>query len=343
MDCKTRKMMAIMIVSILVAVCLASCFYGQSSSGVRVTIDQDGDLFTLTVETDYHFDEYLKEGSNDLDEFYDFLENNVTNGTSINGVSGGSCSTFVVGSPEDDLLFARNFDFRQTTEGLVKTDPTYGYASYSMVDLRMFGHHGYETLDEMIGNDAYLAVAYIPMDGVNEAGVSVTINALHNGMPIYQDTGKTPIFTTAALRLILDYADDVDSAVELVKQYDLRSNSNYHIMVSDRYGNSKAIEIVDNETIVTDTVLMTNHYITEKGKDTPVTPSSQYRYDTIANALRSSGGVMTVEEAMAVLSAVSQNDGLGHMTRWSLIYNMTVPSVTICLTMDYSVSYHYVL
>ena len=46
------------------------------------------------------------------------------------------------------------------------------------------------------------------------------------------------------LRMILDYADDVDSAVELVKKYNLHdsANTSFHYMVADATGKSAILE-----------------------------------------------------------------------------------------------------
>ena len=51
------------------------------------------------------------------------------------------------------------------------------------------------------------------------------------------------------LRMILDYADDVDEAVELVEKYDFHdsANSSFHYMVADKSGKSAILEWVNED------------------------------------------------------------------------------------------------
>lgn len=63
-----------------------------------------------------------------------------------------------------------------------------------------------------------LAAPYAPLDGINEKGFAVTVLKIADE-PTSQDTGKTNI-TTTAIRLMLDKADTVDEAIDLLQQYD---------------------------------------------------------------------------------------------------------------------------
>lgn len=58
-----------------------------------------------------------------------------------------------------------------------------------------------------------------------------------------QTTDKTDLTSTTMLRMILDYADSVDKAVELVKKYDLHdsANTSFHYMVADRQVNLQSL------------------------------------------------------------------------------------------------------
>lgn len=102
-----------------------------------------------------------------------------------------------------------------------------------------------------------LAAPYAPLDGINDAGVSCGIFMSYQGgektMPTDQDTDKPDFTSTTLLRLILDYADSVEEAVEIASSYDLHdsANTSYHYMVADSTGKSAILEWT-NGTDLTD-------------------------------------------------------------------------------------------
>ena len=69
-----------------------------------------------------------------------------------------------------------------------------------------------------------LAALYAPLDGMNEAGLAVSVNMIQDGEAIEQDTEKPDITTTTAIRLLLNQASDVEEALKLLGQYDMHSS-----------------------------------------------------------------------------------------------------------------------
>ena len=69
-----------------------------------------------------------------------------------------------------------------------------------------------------------LAALYAPLDGMNEAGLAVSVNMIQDSAAIEQNTDKPDITTTTAIRLLLDQAGNVDKALELLGQYDLHGS-----------------------------------------------------------------------------------------------------------------------
>ena len=96
-----------------------------------------------------------------------------------------------------------------------------------------------------------LAAPYAPLDGINEKGLAVAVLRIADE-PTDQDTGKTDITTTTAIRLMLDKAATVDEAVSLLEQYDMHSSAGscYHFQLADAAGNSAVVEYIDNEFVV---------------------------------------------------------------------------------------------
>lgn len=133
-----------------------------------------------------------------------------------------------------------------------------------------------------------LAALYAPLDGMNEAGLAVSVNMIQDSATIEQDTGKPDITTTTAIRLLLDQAGDVDEALNLLKQYDLHASMGMmnHFAIADAAGRSVAVEYIDNEMIVIDTPALTNFYLAEGEKNGIGTQQSHERYDILMERLK---------------------------------------------------------
>ena len=88
-----------------------------------------------------------------------------------------------------------------------------------------------------------LAALYAPLDGMNEAGLAVSVNLIEDSDNIEQDTDKPDITTTTAIRLLLDKAANVDEALDLLRQYDLHSSMGMmiHFALADSAGRSVAV------------------------------------------------------------------------------------------------------
>ena len=210
-----------------------------------------GKVYEMTMDGGYYFDEFIKQGgvSND-DDLIQFIVDNITKGIipiSMKAPEVG-CSSFTVIDENGNNLFGRNYDFASTSSLILHTNPGNGrHASISSVDLQFLG------LGDGIKLTA-IAAAYAPLDGMNDAGVSCGIYMSYQGpgdesYSTDQQTDKPDLTSTTMLRMILDYADDVDEAVELVKKYDFHdsANSSFHYMVADASGKSAILEWVNED------------------------------------------------------------------------------------------------
>ena len=120
----------------------------------------------------------------------------------------------------------------------------------------------------LINRIVTLAAPYAPLDGMNEKGLAIGVLVIQDGK-VHQNTGKVPITTTSAIRMVLDKAATVDEAIELLKNYDMNSSgeTGYHFQIADASGNTAVIEYINNEM----------HVLTkeEGGRNTPFV--SNYR------------------------------------------------------------------
>lgn len=326
----------------------------------------DGAVYELKVSGDYYFDEFLEQGgaSNDKD-LIAFITQSITKGIIPMEIKTTSiaCSSFTADTETGDRVFGRNYDFSPTNTAIVYTNPGNGrHASYSTIDLHFLGlaqDKDVETIGQKI---LALAAPYVPLDGINDAGVACGIFMSYQGegkgTATDVDTEKPDLTSTTLLRLILDYADSVEDAVALVEQYDLHDSANcaFHYMVADSTGRSAILEWVgedaENDTdgsqrhlnvlwndtdalstssdwqVITNFIKTPGYYA--DGNTEEMRGLDRYTY--LADALEETDGVVADDEAaMSLLAAVGRrtwnNDDSNSCTIHSVVYNLTEKTV----------------
>ena len=326
----------------------------------------DGAVYTMTVKGDFYLDEFISRGGvkNDT-ELIDFITGKITKGLIDMGISSPeiACSSFTARSESGDALFGRNYDFSKTNTCIVFTEKNDGrHATISTVDIQFLGIDVNKNIDTLMEKITCLAAAYAPLDGINDAGVSCGIYMTYQGgeetVPTDQNTDKPDFTSTTLLRLILDYADNVEEAVEIASSYDLHDSAktSYHYMVADASGKSAILEWVygsdatDNDGSKrelkvtyndadshigemegsTEYQVITN-FIIEPGyyDDSPIGEKKGYdRYERIYEELNKTGGIVKDEKAaMDILAIVGRrswkNDDGNGCTVHSVVYNLT--------------------
>lgn len=325
----------------------------------------DGAVYEMKIAGDYYFDEYLEQGgaTNDKD-LIQFITDKITKGLIPMSIeeSDIACSSFTAAAKDGDRLFGRNYDFSQTNTCLVLTGPGDGrHASISTVDLQFLGIDEKKGVNSLMDRIKCLAAAYAPLDGINDAGVSCGIYMTYQGkgddaIGTDQNTDKPDLTSTTMLRMVLDYADSVDEAVEMIQKYDLHDSAgtSYHYMIADSTGKSAILEWIGDkdatdsdgskrELVITyndtDTAMNTPDYqcvtnfIVEPGYyDDEKDMKGLDRYKRIHSRLKEAGGVLEDEEAaMDILAEVGRrnwkNDDKNGCTVHSAVYNLTDKSV----------------
>ena len=327
---------------------------------------QDGSVYTMTVKGGFYLDDFVKQGGvSDDKELIAFVTEKITKGlidVKIDTPDIG-CSSFTAKSQEGDVLFGRNYDFSKTNTCIVFTEKSQGrHATISTVDLQFLGMDVEKDVESLMDKITCLAATYAPLDGINDAGVSCGIYMTYQGgketVATDQNTDRPDFTSTTLLRLILDYADDVEEAVEIASAYDLHDSAktSYHYMVADASGKSAILEWVgqtdaaDNDGSArklkvtyndddahigqlegaTDYQVITN-FIIQPGyySDSPAEEKKGYdRYEKIYGELQKTGGMVTDENAaMDILAAVGRrswkNDDGNGCTVHSVVYNLT--------------------
>ena len=367
----TLIVLGILLALVLTLSIILYCVWGDeiaTLTSIRMLRDRndghlDGAVYLMEVKGGFYLDEFVAQGGASSDaELIVFVTEHITKGLIDLGISESevACASFTATTQEGDALFGRNYDFAKTNVCIVITEANEGrHASISTVDLQFLGIDTESNLNGLMDQITCLAAPYAPLDGVNDAGVSCGIYMTYQGgetVATDQDTQKPDLTSTTLLRLILDYADDVDEAVEIARRYDLHdsANTSYHYMVADASGRSVILEWVaatdltdndgsarelrviysDNDAHigeaegssdyqwVTNFILQPGYYERDsekKGLD---------RYEHIYSLLsRTDGIVANEEDAMEILASVGRrtwnNDDGNGCTVHSVVYNLT--------------------
>ena len=344
--------------------------------------NRSGPLYTIDVSGGYYFDKFLEQGGARNDqELIDFLVQNLTKGIvpiELEAPTVG-CSSFTFQTPEGDRYFARNYDFSPTTSMIVRTAPGDGrHASVSSADLQFLGITDCAEITSFMEKCLALVSPYVPLDGINDAGVSCGIYMSYQKdvgedgqeavVSTDQNSGLPDLTSTTMLRMILDYADDVDEAVSLVRQYDFHdsASTSFHYMVADRTGRSAILEWVDPDGHVgnddgtkrelrvyyndDDAIVgeregkesfqyITNFLVTPDYYDEDSQKGGYDRYLAIPKTIDPDGnnptGKFSKEEGMDLLKTLGRRrwdaakpSDSNNITVWSSLYNLTDKTVT---------------
>lgn len=311
---------------------------------------EDG-FSAVRYDGDYGFDGFLAQGGASSDgEVIAYLADSLLPGLDLEGLLGNTfgCSTISVQNPSGEVLFGRNFDWENCEAMVVTAYPQNGYASISTVNTDFITQNVGDSVVGMalqLDKVKTLAALYAPLDGMNEAGLAVSVNMIQDAASIAQDTENPDITTTTAVRLLLDKAANVEEALELLGQHDLHGSMGMmiHFAIADSTGRSVAVEYVDHEMIVTDTTVLTNFYLADGEKNGIGTQQSHERYDILMRLLEETP-TMTMAEVRNALDSVSKdNFGEFESTEWSIVMNLATGEARYYHRENYTKSYVFTL
>ena len=305
----------------------------------------DNVLYSMKYDGDYGFDEFLETGASTDGELVKFVTSRLLRGLPLEfSIPDLGCSTFSAWTEDGDRIFGRNFDLTYSPALVVETAPDHGYRSLSTVNLAFLGFGEDKLPDTLKQKLITLAAPYAPLDGINEKGLAVAVLRIGDE-PTNQDTGKTDITTTTAIRLMLDQAATVEEAVNLLEQYDMHSSAGscYHFQMADASGASAVAEYIDNELVVLKEdkgyQVATNFLLSDKKFNFG---SGQDRYAILESSLDECGGVVKDEQAgMDLLQAASKDwhrsetTGRMNATQWSILFNCTDLTAKVITGLQY--------
>lgn len=314
-------------------------------------------VYLMTYKMDYKLNKYLKSGSKNIKQLYDFIDKTTAvpftnnDSTTVSApktkelasyYQDEECSAFSTFDNKGNMIFARNLDLEGKHPVLaLYIAPSQGYASISIVELTTLGlSDDNEKLLNSLKNyqerSPLLRAPYMPRNGMNEKGLVVaTLNVPYE--KVAYDKSKPVLGHWQVLRLLLDKAATVKEATELMKNYNCFDGS-VHFFIADADGNSAVVEYLKGEMKVISSdehfQVVTNFYLSNKER----LGKGQKRYDTAYEILKNSNSNLDEVDSMDILRTVKEDT-----TVYSIIYNQGTGHVYLAYKGNYKSIYKFKL
>ncbi len=317
-------------VGLILVFLFTSCAVNKENEDITglQKIDQYS-LYVYSYPGDYGFEEYLQSGEHHAD----FL-NHPADQTF-------ACSVFAAFGNDAQNLLGRNFDWHNHPILILFTQPSSGFKSVSVVDIAYLGYD--EQFTPLDDPGALVDAPYFPFDGMNEKGLAVGMMSVAHAEG-GNDPAKVTLGDLELMRLMLDYAENVEEAVQLIRNYNVDFDQvPVHFFIADKSGASAVIEYIDGIPLVIpnkqDWQVSTNFLISE---EQPMgAASSCWRFNLLEEALEEAQGYLDSTGAMELLEEVSQPGT--YATRWSVVYDLTNVELEIVVGRNYENIYEFSL
>jgi hypothetical protein len=267
----------------------------------------DFPLYVMHFYGDYELPNYAPRAS---------LSQDIQSGCRSGNLYLWACTCFSAKTEQGSQLLGRNFDWSSHPALLLFTNPPGRYASVSMVDISYLGYSKSDAPDKNPGG--LLRSPLLPFDGMNEQGLAVGMMAVPSAHGP-DDPQKQTAGSLLIIRLILDYAKNVDQAIAILKKFNIsfQEGPPLHYFITDRSGKSVVAEFVNRKISVLSNThpwqVATNFIIT--GLSPESARASCWRYKKVWETLESQV-MFTLLNALSLLEDVSQGN-----TIWSVVYD----------------------
>jgi hypothetical protein len=280
----------------------------------------DFPLYVMRFYGDYSLPDYEAKESfhHDIKETLPrCFQNNIRNGNLSGYPPLWACTCFSTMTEQGGQLLGRNFDWSDHPALLLFTNPPGRYASVSMVDIFYLGYSRSDAPDKNPGG--LFQSPLLPFDGMNEQGLAVGMMAVPTADGP-DDPQKQTVGSLLIIRLMLDYAKNVEEAIDIFKSFniDFRGGPPLHYFITDRSGRSVVVELVGREISVLRSThswqVATNFIIT--GLSPENARASCWRYKKVSDTLENQVNKLSPLNALTLLKDVSQGN-----TIWSVVYD----------------------
>ena len=338
-----------------------------------------GRIYEMTYDVDYKLDEALNAGIDGTTTLTAFVATRLLDVLPTSKVKNltydAGCSVFACpDKTTGHQLMGRNFDFNHldatTKERImipviaVHTAPAGGKKSVSFVDGQFVGYKSGFYTDGKSDLSMLMALPYLMLDGINEDGFAISVLKLDGKPTCQQAEGKKTIFTTVAMRMLLDRAGTVKEAIEMLKQYNMSMDkdpkASYHFFMADATGDYAIVEYTnpdlslnpDKMEVLTgnDTLrCVANFYVspTMANTDHGFNKSSHgmERYKILRKNLLQYAYNLNATQGMDLLTQVAQGPEESFLstgfTQWSEIYNLNKKKVTMSILREFGKTFEF--
>ena len=323
--------------------------FGPLVKGALSVKQLDEGLYYMEFKGDDGFEGFIRSGggrsSMEISRYIvKFLSKGFARGPETAEVADAyGCSAFTVRDPEDRFMMGRNFDFSESTALILHSRPRDGYESISTFNLRFLGFGEDWKPDSFAKKYMALSCLFVSLDGINEKGLAIADLMAGDDTETHQDRGKPDLTTTSALRYVLNRAATVDEAIALLESIDMHSDigTAHHYAISDASGHSVVAEYIDGELVVTDTPIVTNHYLAESRFGEGLIPGDN-RYDILEDEYVEYLGVFDMESLRNAMESVSQTpSGSFGGTQWTVLWDLESPTATYYLRRNFDKAYRF--
>jgi len=318
---------------LVAAVMIAGILFRHELKTLSSLKEYKSGVYTMTYDGDYGFDTFLKYGATSDKDIEEFVTKKLLKGIPIKmNVTDAGCTAFVSTNENGEVIFARNFDFEYAPFMQIYTNPDNGYASVSTVNLSYAGYSKDNLPTSGIGINNFLTLAapFLPFDGMNEKGVCMALLAVPEAQ-MTNDPDKITLNTTTAIRLVLDKAESVDEAIELLKQYNIYFSGNVecHFLIADATGKSVIVEYYDGELQVVKSdkdYQIASNFIAYNEVNIGEGFTEFERYDVVEKVLTENNNMVSMDVCESLLNEIGvEYEGVDKL-QWSVVYNLTEKS-----------------
>lgn len=235
----------------------------------------------------------------------------------------GQCSHFAVlphATSDEHMRVGRSYEWNMQDDFRLCTTRIKGFAAHLGFSLLLFGR----------------------IDGMNEHGLSATMSA---GTPGINPQVEGCLFW-AVIRTVLDRCQNVDEAIELVRNIPI--SFNFNLLLADKSGEAALMEIANVNRAVKRIaagsrekfIHATNHYVLPEmlPYDQARMWNSVLRYRAIESRLSAALPDIGPEVMRGILTDLMEEGGVcghhvseGFGTLWSILFDLTAGKAEICM------------
>ena len=255
------------------------------------------------------------------------------------------CSALTARTPEGTVLMGRNFDFNHSTNLITHVIPKDGYETITTFNVDFFGFGDNWVPEGMPNQFMALTSLFFALDGINEKGLAIADLMAGDEVETHQETGKPALTGSVAIAYVLRRAANVEEALATFGSIDMHSDigAAHHFAISDASGRSVVLEYVDNEMVVVETPAVANHYLCDAKKNVGLM-DWDHRYEQLCASFEAAGGVMERQALEQTVFSVSQPEQEGFLgTAWTMVMDLTNPSVTYYNRRHFDKPFHYAI